>query len=137
MSEEEKKAIENLDELLGLTVNAYNDESNDESVKKLYGKYVDVYETILNLIDKLQKENEELKEKNKTLELTNTLRSYCKIDELANAYQANSISKDKIREKIKELEEYIVKTEEETCGRCITIGEDMTIRYLKELLEEE
>lgn len=54
-----------------------------------------------------------------------------------NRIKHNYISKDKIREKIKELENYIIKTEEETCGRCITIGEYMTIKYLKELLEED
>ena len=73
----------------------------------------------LNLIKKLKKENEELRVQGSII-----LLDY-------------NILKDKIREKIKELEEYIVKIEEETCGRCITIGEDMCIRYLKELLEED
>lgn len=54
-----------------------------------------------------------------------------------NRIKHNYISKDKIREKIKELENYIIKTEEETCGKCITIGESMAIKYLKELLEED
>lgn len=76
---------------------------------------------------------EKLKEKNEILE--EELKSKIEALDIAMS-NPDYICKDKIREKIKELEEYIVKKEEETCGKCITIGEDMTIRYLKELLEE-
>lgn len=46
------------------------------------------------------------------------------------------IPKSKVREKIEELEKIIQKEEEETCGRCITIGKWEAIKYLQELLEE-
>ena len=82
---------------------------------RLYGnegcKYIDVAQEDLriftNLIDKLQKENEELKDKNKTLEelLQGTLyEMYKYYRDLANSYQANCISKEKIKDKLKKLE---------------------------------
>ena len=124
MTEEEKKAIEIVKEIWQFT-----DYSTDKIALKV----------VLDLIKKLQKENEELK--NKVVKRDKEL---IRLEEYANKnferkddVKAKYIPKDKIREKIKELEEYIVKIEEETCGRCITIGEDMCIRYLKELLEEE
>ena len=74
-------------------------------------KYIDVAQEdlriFINLIDKLQKENEELKDKNKTLEelLQGTLyEMYKYYRDLANSYQANCISKEKIKDKMKKLE---------------------------------
>ena len=46
----------------------------------------------------------------------------------------NRIPIEKIVNKINELEKHIVDEEERTDGMCITIGEDMCVRYLKNLL---
>lgn len=96
MNEEEKNAIEYL------KIRLYGNEGC---------KYIDVAQEDLriftNLIDKLQKENEELKDKNKTLEelLQGTLyEMYKYYRDLANSYQANCISKEKIKDKLKKLE---------------------------------
>ena len=96
MNEEEKNAIEYL------KIRLYGNEGC---------KYIDVAQEdlriFINLIDKLQKENEELKDKNKTLEelLQGTLyEMYKYYRDLANSYQANCISKEKIKDKLKKLE---------------------------------
>lgn len=96
MNEEEKNAIEYL------KIRLYGNEGC---------KYIDVAQEDLriftNLIDKQQKENEELKDKNKTLEelLQGTLyETYKYYRDLANSYQANCISKEKIKDKLKKLE---------------------------------
>ena len=132
MTEEEKKAIEKLKSYKELFSKGYCEDCNelcaiDNFPSKDLENNID---TLLNLIEKLQKENIKLKQEQ-------AKRSWIHVKENGEVEPLLYISKDKIREKIKELEEYIVKIEEETCGRCITIGEDMTIRYLKELLEEE
>lgn len=139
MTEEEKKAIARIERL-------YRHSQNINHTSVVLTEDTRCLKIVLNLIEKLQEENEELRE------ITNGYNSLKKDSETFGGipliiadekyfndgiFTVNFIPKDKIREKIKELEEYIVKTEEETCGRCITIGEDMTIRYLKELLEEE
>lgn len=96
MNKEEKNAIEYL------KIRLYGNEGC---------KYIDVAQEDLriftNLIDKQQKENEELKDKNKTLEelLQGTLyEMYKYYRDLANSYQANCISKEKIKDKLKKLE---------------------------------
>ena len=96
MNKEEKNAIEYL------KIRLYGNEGC---------KYIDVAQEDLriftNLIDKLQKENEELKDKNKTLEelLQGTLyEMYKYYRDLANSYQANCISKEKVKDRIEELE---------------------------------
>lgn len=95
MNEKEKNAIEYL------KIRLYGNEGC---------KYIDVAQEDLriftNLIDKQQKENEELKDKNKTLEelLQGTLyEMYKYYRDLANSYQANCISKEKIKDKIGDL----------------------------------
>lgn len=95
MSEEEKEAIKYLEFL-----------SNEKCECEACQRAKKEYKTILNLLDKQQKEIEELrqykesveglKSKNKTIIDNNELRLFLKRD---------YISKDKIREKIKELEE--------------------------------
>ena len=96
MNKEEKNAIEYL------KIRLYGNEGC---------KYIDVAQEDLriftNLIDKLQKENEELKDKNQTLEelLQGTLyEMYKYYRDLANSYQANCISKEKVKDRIEELE---------------------------------
>lgn len=121
MTEEEKNAIEYL------KIRLYGNEGC---------KYIDVAQEDLriftNLIDKQQKENEELKNKNKTLEelLQGTLyEMYKYYRDLANSYQANCISKEKVKDKIEELSK--------TKGDLAThIAVSERIRVLQELLEE-
>ena len=126
MNEEEKNAIEYL------KIRLYGNEGC---------KYIDVAQEDLriftNLIDKLQKENEELKDKNKTLEelLQGTLyKMYKYYRDLANSYQANCISKEKIKDKIEELE----KDEYSKYYDMFLEERDLkyTIQILQELLEE-
>ena len=59
-------------------------------------------------IENLIQENKELKEKNKILESLlqgNLFEMYKYYKELCNSYQGNSVSKDKIKEKIDKLED--------------------------------
>lgn len=117
MSEEEKEAIE--------YIKAFQKDLYGASEKNLMAIYID---RVWNYIDKLQKENEELKERNKGLTTA--------IEEWVNGERINDIkhiSKDKIRDKIKELEENLT----QTYG---ILGESLTtpaIKILKELLEEQ
>lgn len=121
MSEEEKKAIEIL---------------NNIEYKDLYSdKFYDNRDIVLNLIEKQQKEIEELKEENaEQLEV---------ITEWVNGERINDIkhiSKDKIKEKIKELEEEI-EEKQENCLDFTLIHEheidtNGIIEVLEELLEE-
>ena len=108
MSEEEKKAI---DDLFALThINGYIDLYTQKEAKIHtldLSKWQNGVKVLLNLLEKQQKEIEELKEKNKNLifqlkdEEKELIEVTDKIREKINYY----ISKDKIREKIKELEE--------------------------------
>ena len=129
MSEEEKEAKESIEYLKA----------------RLYGnkdcEYIDVAQEDLriftNLIDKQQKENEDLKNKNKTLEelLQGTLyEMYKYYRDLANSYQANCILKEKVKDKIihyQELQDNYIKKYDE-----INEGLQAMINVLKELLVE-
>ena len=143
MTEEEKEAILHFKKYENKLVYEINEKD------KRYAK------TILNYIDKLEKENKELKEDN-SHQWEERCRLTFKLDKLQKEVEEekekhkatiynfelvvdkleNSISKDKIRNKIKELEDFIEKEEKETMGRCITIGETQAIFVLKELLGE-
>jgi hypothetical protein len=118
LSEEEKEAIENLKSWREYIINHKED--------VIFPNEIEFYlRTVLNLIDKQQKEIEDmreelqmyvdtdlikekleieidkLKDKNKTLESLlqgNLYEMYLYYKELAGKYQANCISKDKIRE---------------------------------------
>lgn len=71
----------------------------------------DVEQALQNLIARYK----ELEDKNKTLETLlqgNLYQMYLYYKELAGRYQANSISKDKVKEKIEELEELVKDFEE-------------------------
>ena len=124
MNKEEKNAIEYL------KIRLYGNEGC---------KYIDVAQEDLriftNLIDKLQKENEELKDKNKTLEelLQGTLyEMYKYYRDLANSYQGNCISKEKVKDKLKKL-----KIEKEKAkGRKDNIVERYTIENKINILQE-
>lgn len=101
MNEKEKKAIK--------IVNSLKEWGKihfivkDRSYARL--TYNEVY-LLLNLIEKLQKENEKLKSKNKTLEELlqgNLYELYKYYKELAGSYQGNCISVQKVKDKIEEL----------------------------------
>lgn len=109
LSLEEKKAIKYLEFL-----------SNEKCECEACQRAKKEYKTILNLIEKQQKEIKELKEKN-------TQKYYHNIKCRELEKEINRAWKDKIREKIKELEKIGFKT--------IATGEKINI--LKELLEEE
>lgn len=126
MNEEEKQAIDWLkEELDDEKKSCKNCNYSYKGVTGLYGN--NEVEIALKLIEKQQKEIEELKDKNKTLEMLlqgNLFEMYNYYKELANKYQANCISKDKIIEKIKKLETSDI------------LGDYIGIQYLKELLGE-
>lgn len=95
-----------------------------------YDMCVSSVETISNLVERLQKENEELKSKNKTLEELlqgNLYELYKYYKELAGTYQGNSIPVQKVKDKIEELKKNLYTVEHyETVG---------AINVLQELLE--
>ena len=110
MSKKEKKAVETLKDLASTIY--YGDMNFIES---------DDLKIILKLIEKQQKEIEELKKDN-----NHQWEERCR---LTFDIEKNFISKDKIREKIKELENV-------SCAECIESAEE-DIKLLQELLEEE
>lgn len=89
MSEEENKAIENFNEII---------KNLDEDEQIEYEEEIQDYKTLLNLIEKQQKEIEELKKPKYLVHFEDN--KITKI-ELINDY----ISKDKIRELIKKYQE--------------------------------
>ena len=117
MSEEEQEAIE--------YIKAFQKDLYGASEKNLMAIYID---RVWNYIDKLQKENEELQ-----LNLATVIYS-------RDCSEKDYISKDKIREKIKELEEDLekeMKEVEDFTDFNAMIPVLMTERdTLKELLEE-
>lgn len=121
MNEEEKKAIE--------TLKSWKDYNIRNKNKLLRAdEIIKIQETILNLIEKLQKENEE----------------YSKQLDLDYVYK-NYISKQKIKDEIEELKgkledisrrrEKSKTKEEETVLWCLEIRTDERIKTLHELLE--
>ena len=93
MTEEENKAIEligclNLNESYIITSKQWNEQDVHKAI-----------DTILNLIEKLQKENKELKEKNDNNNVYKDLQ-----EDLTSLLKKEFIPKDKIREKLERLE---------------------------------
>ena len=94
----------------------------------------DVEQALQNLIARYK----ELGDKNKTLETLlqgNLYQMYLYYKELAGRYQANSISKDKVKEKIEELNKAYEDSKDEN-GESQYYYPDYTIRVLEELLEK-
>lgn len=99
------------------------------------------FKTLLNLIEKLQKENEELKEENEYNKLLLELNNNFTIDKKTGNYKWNVIEIQKIKDKIEELnnnrqylsqfKDYKEKdyTNEEVVNNCVEV--------LQELLESE
>lgn len=132
MNEEEKKAIDELEEFI---------EGPCEKCKYCEAAYKLNRKNIiqlLNLTKKIQKENEKLKEKNKILEELlqgNLYELYKYYKELESTYQGNCIPIQKIKDKIRHYQElqdnYIKKYDE------INEGLQAMINVLQELLEKE
>ena len=109
MSEDEKKAIEHLNKI--------------KSYGMIMGLKADSdIDIVLNLIENNKKELEQEKEKNKELEKENWI---------MRTVDKQYVSKDKIRDKIKEIENSEFSTEEERDCQCYGID------ILQELIKEE
>ena len=137
MSEEEI-AIETLKEVASDDFDTLGDDISPKMAQNILNviekqqKEIEEKTTIImagaEKVKQLEKEIEKLKEKNKTLESLlqgNLYELYLYYKELASKYQANSISKDKIREKIKKAKEIKWHTPK------------LVIEYFEELLEEK
>lgn len=101
----------------------------------------EAYKVILSDYKRVLKENEELKRKNKTLEELlqgNLYELYKYYKELAGTYQGNCILKEKIKNKIEYLKDYIEENSDEQ-GYWGNINSDIIygkIEILEESLEE-
>lgn len=115
MSEEEKEATE--------YIKAFQKDLYGASEKNLMAIYID---RVWNYIDKLQKELEQEKEKNKLLKI-----EVENFDEASDLFiKDNCVYKQDIRNKIKELEQELEYEITKNEAR-------LQIEVLKELLEEE
>ena len=121
MNEEQKEAIEYLK-------------------TRLYGnegcKYIDVAQEdlriFINLIDSLQKENEELKEENEYNKLLLELNNNFTIDKKTGNYKWNVIEIQKIKDKIEELNKEI-----KSCTEIDAIFKIKQQQILQELLGDK
>ena len=125
MNEEEKKAIEFIKDLIAWDVRQ-DLCPNKEECENL--------EIILNLIEKLQKENEELKEENEYNKILLDMNNNFTIDKKNGNYKWNVIEIQKVKDKIRHYQElqdnYIKKYDE------INEGLQAMINVLQELIEE-
>lgn len=139
MTEEEKKAVEDMKQYVDDIKLAFNDKITTETAKN--------YKIILNLIDKLQKENEELKILKSGIQTLQDLRIedgkyivMSKNDFLNGSCKHlldDYISRQKIKDEIKELDKRIKNPEKISYWASYTISECIGIRsILQELLEE-
>ena len=125
MNEEEKKAIEFIKDLIAWDVRQ-DLCPNKEECENL--------EIILNLIEKLLKENEELKEENEYNKILLDMNNNFTIDKKNGNYKWNVIEIQKVKDKIRHYQElqdnYIKKYDE------INEGLQAMINVLQELIEE-
>lgn len=139
MTEEEKKAVEDMKQYVDDIKLAFNGKITTETAKN--------YKIILNLIDKLQKENEELKILKSGIQTLQDLRIedgkyivMSKNDFLNGSCKHlldDYISRQKIKDEIKELDKRIKNPEKISYWASYTISECIGIRsILQELLEE-
>lgn len=135
MNEEEKKAVgllkalNNLEKKCTIEKVPYKSEIKKIMISILPEDY-GIFEILINLIEKLQKENEELKKSKITYEKVRDIQEKNK-----NIVDKNYISKQIIKDKIEEL-----KQEKKKYGNClIEMYEDelvnRDIKILQELLE--
>ncbi len=131
MNEEEKEAVEILNtfEFRGKTRNYKEISSEDSKSIKI----------VLNLIEKLQKENEELKAVRKWY-FENTVSKICTPEMLNKILRNDYISKQKVKDKIERLKKKRMKKYDNYMGYKIESREqqdiDKKINVLQELIEE-
>ena len=123
MNEEEKEAIEFIKDLIAWDVRQ-DLCPNKEECENL--------EIILNLIEKLQKENEKLKEENEYNKILLDMNNNFTIDKKTGNYKWNVIEKKKIKDKIEELNKEI-----KSCTEIDAIFKIKQQQILQELLESE
>lgn len=126
MNEEEKKAICELKNYISRRKLNYT--KLDRHDKSIYN--------LLNLLEKLQKENEELKKENEYNKLLLELNNNFTIDKKTGNYKWNVIEIQKIKDKIEELNKAYEDSKDEN-GESEYYYPDYTIRVLEELLESE
>ena len=127
MSEEEKKSVNELKEEINKPVEVQGDKFNTFI---LYN--IESAKTVLNLIAKLQKENEELKEENEYNKLLLELNNNFTIDKKTGNYKWNVIEIQKIKDKIEELNKEI-----KSCTEIDAIFKIKQQQILQELLGDK
>ena len=126
ITKEQKEAIEFIKDLIAWDVRQ-DLCPNKEECENL--------EILLNLIEKLQKENEELKGENEYNKLLLELNNNFTIDKKTGNYKWNVIEIKKIKDKIEELNKAYEDSKDEN-GESQYYYPDYTIRVLEELLEK-
>ena len=129
ISKEQKEAIEELSKKAVIC----NYEERDYPNMICFKKDMII---ILNLIEKLQKENEELKEENEYNKLLLELNNNFTIDKKTGNYKWNVIEIQKIKDKIEELNKAYEDSKDEN-GESEYYYPDYTIRVLEELLGDK
>lgn len=131
----------NIEEAIKIMEHWVEYEKNNKEKINRADELINIQETILLNYKRALKENEELKRKNKTLEELlqgNLYELYKYYKELAGTYQGNCISKEKIKNKIEYLKDYIEENSDEQ-GYWGNINSDIIygkIEILEESLEE-
>ena len=142
MNEEEKKTIEDIN---GLITIFETDNGKDFEATCLAQKEIALnLKTILNLIEKLQKENEELKEENEYNKILLDMNNNFTIDKKTGNYKWNVIEIQKVKDKIEEYKKlsdnfYVKFLESDRYNTDIRekgIKCDAIILALEELIEE-
>lgn len=123
ITKEQKEAIEFIKDLIAWDVRQ-DLCPNKEECENL--------EILLSLIEKLQKENEELKEENEYNKLLLELNNNFTIDKKTGNYKWNVIEIQKIKDKIEELNKEI-----KSCTEIDAIFKIKQEQILQELLESE
>lgn len=147
MTDEEKKALETLKEVASDEFDTLGDDISPKMAENILNvidkqqKEIEEKTTILlagaEKVKQLEKEIEELKSKYKDLFFQN-FELWEKNIFPMKAIREDYISKDKIREKLKELEEQFKKYENEGLSGFVSkIDKGTRIEVLKELLEEK
>ena len=132
MNEEENKAVEDSKDL----IKVFNNHKDKDFIDRLYYKnkpIEEILKALLNLIEKLQKENKELKEdRDKFKKALGKRITYC--NELEKDLFENCsnyvISKQKVKDKIDELK--IINVD----GEMFTTAVNFAILILQELIKE-
>lgn len=126
MNKEEKEAIEKLKKQEALSFEELKEKVNKEKIADLLITRKTYTDTLLNLIDKLQKE---IEHKQETID-----RILKELEEFYEKYDV--ISKEKIRNKIKELEDMKFELTDEQ-GYWGKLDIEAQIEVLEELLGDE